>query len=481
MSRIMKIKERYRTLSIAAKAGIWFVICSVIQKSFSLITTPVFTRLLTKEEFGIYSVYLSWLQVFTIVCTFRLDFGVFNKGMTKYHNNKEDYTSSMQGITTLLTIIAFLIYLLFQKQINQITELSTVITLFLFLEMLFTPALNFWMIRQRYDFQYRGVVFVTVVMSAANFLTGLAAVVCLKDKGFARILSCVIVQACFGLIFYLVNLSKSKKIWKWEYIKFAIIFNLPLIPHYFSSYILDQSDRIMIQKMCGLESAALYSVAYNAGLITKIIVNSINNALIPWQYRKLEKGQYKGVARQMQSASIMMAFAFLIFIAFGPELIKVMASEKYYDAVYVIPPVAASMFFVFLYSVFCNIEFFYDANKAAMIISTIGAAVNILLNYYCIPRFGYAAAGYTTLFCYLLFAGMHYVYVNKVVKANIGSSLFSTSDLLPVSLIFLILASVISVFYGNWIIRYLFIWGLIVTGVIKRNYLINILKDIRDK
>lgn len=481
MSRIIKIKEKYSTLSIAAKAGIWFVICSVIQKSFSLITTPVFTRLLTKEQFGIYSVYLSWLQVFTIVCTFRLDFGVFNKGMTKYHDNKEEYTSSMQGITTLLTITAFLAYLLFRKQINQLTELSTTITLFLFLELLFTPALNFWMIRQRYDFHYRGVVFVTAAMSAANFLIGLAAVICMEDKGIARILSCVIVQACFGMIFYLLNLSKSKKIWKWEYIKFAIIFNIPLIPHYFLSYILDQSDRIMIQKMCGLESAALYSVAYNAGLVTKIIVNSINNALIPWQYRKLEKGQYKAVAGQMKSAGIMMAFAFLVFIALGPELIRLMASEKYYDAVKVIPPVAASMFFVFLYSVFCNIEFFYDANKAAMIISTIGAAANIILNYYCIPRFGYSAAGYTTLFCYLLFAGMHYVYVNKVVKANTGSPLFSTSDLLAVSFAFLMFASVISVFYGNWIIRYLLILGLVLTVVIKRKYLINIIKDIRDK
>ena len=237
----------------------------------------------------------------------------------------------------------------------------------------------------------------------------------------------------------------------------------------------------MIQKMCGLESAALYSVAYNAGLVTKIIVNSINNALIPWQYRKLEKGQYKAVAGQMKSAGIMMAFAFLVFIALGPELIRLMASEKYYDAVKVIPPVAASMFFVFLYSVFCNIEFFYDANKAAMIISTIGAAANIILNYYCIPRFGYSAAGYTTLFCYLLFAGMHYVYVNKVVKANTGSPLFSTSDLLAVSFAFLMFASVISVFYGNWIIRYLLILGLVLTVVIKRKYLINIIKDIRDK
>ena len=34
-----------------------------------LITTPVFTRLLTKDEFGYYSNYVSWLNIFQVIAT----------------------------------------------------------------------------------------------------------------------------------------------------------------------------------------------------------------------------------------------------------------------------------------------------------------------------------------------------------------------------------------------------------------------------
>lgn len=48
----------------------------------------------------------------------------------------------------------------------------------------------------------------------------------------------------------------------------------------------------------------------------------------------------------------------LLFSACAPEIIKILADSKYYEAVYVIPPVAISMFFTFAYTSFANIEFF---------------------------------------------------------------------------------------------------------------------------
>lgn len=64
MRHINKILKKYNSIPIAAKATIWFMICSVVQKCISLITTPVFTRLMTTEQYGQFSVYNSWLQIF---------------------------------------------------------------------------------------------------------------------------------------------------------------------------------------------------------------------------------------------------------------------------------------------------------------------------------------------------------------------------------------------------------------------------------
>ncbi len=45
--------NRYRAIPIAAKASIWFIVCSVLQKCISMITLPIFTRLMSTEQYGL--------------------------------------------------------------------------------------------------------------------------------------------------------------------------------------------------------------------------------------------------------------------------------------------------------------------------------------------------------------------------------------------------------------------------------------------
>ncbi len=46
----MNITSKYRSLSVQAKAALWFTICSFLQKGISFITVPIFTRLMSTEE-----------------------------------------------------------------------------------------------------------------------------------------------------------------------------------------------------------------------------------------------------------------------------------------------------------------------------------------------------------------------------------------------------------------------------------------------
>ena len=176
MNIVKGLLKKYNTLPIAAKATIWFVFCSTLQKCISLITTPVFTRIMNTEQYGQFSVYNSWLQIFTIITTLRLNYAVFNKGMSKYKDDRDGYTSTMQSLTFIITGIVFLIYLLFHNQINAITELPTFVMVALFLELFVTPAIDFWTIRKRYEYIYKPVVMRTLIMAVLNASIGIVAV-----------------------------------------------------------------------------------------------------------------------------------------------------------------------------------------------------------------------------------------------------------------------------------------------------------------
>lgn len=479
---IKQILKKYNTIPIAAKATLWFVFCNVLQKCISLVTTPIFTRLMTTTQYGQFSIYNSWLQTFTILTTLRLNYAVFNKGMDKYKEDRDSYTSTMQTLTFGITVAVFCIYLIFHNAINQLTELPTFIMVAMFAELLVVPAIDFWTIRKRYEYIYKPVVYRTLLMAFLNAFIGVIAVLISEEKGYARILTCVLVNCCFGIIFFVYNLRKAKKIFVWKYAKFALLFNLPLLLHYLSQYILDQFDRIMVQKMVGVAAAGLYGVAYNAGMIMKIITTSVNNAMVPWQYGKLGKKKLKEFDDVMFLIFSFVGVCVVMFSAVAPEIMRILADEKYYEAIYVIPPVALGLFFSFLYISFANVEFFYDQNKFTMFISMIGAALNMILNYVGIKLFGYVAAAYTTLICYALFALGHYLYMTASVRKALNvKRVFRGGRILLLSVSVLVLGNVIVFLYDKFLIRYILIFAAGIAAFCKREKFLAAVKNIREK
>ena len=477
---IKKILKKYNDIPVAAKATLWFMVCTIIQKSIALITTPIFTRLMSPAQYGQFSVYNSWLQIFTIIATLRLNYAVFNKGMSKYKEDRDGYTSTMQSITFMIAGGMLVIYLIFHKQINALTELPTFIMVALFVELLVTPAIDFWTIRKRYEYLYKPVVFRTIIMAVLNSGIGVIAVLLSEEKGYARIITCILVNFCFGICLFVYNRKKGKVWFKKEYAIFALKFNLPLLLHYISQYIMDQFDRIMIQKMVSVAAAGVYSVAYNAGLLMKIVTQSIINAIVPWQYDKLEKKKFKELDDVLFLIYILVAGVALLFSAFAPEIMRILADEKYYEAVYVIPPVAIGLVFVFMYTAFANVEFYYDQNKFTMYISMIGALLNVGLNYVGIKLYGYMAAAYTTLFCYVIFALGHYIYMTISVKKLLKiERVFETKRLVILSFAILVLGITVMLFYNNMIIRYVMILLILMVAYMKRNVITNTLGDIK--
>lgn len=99
-------------------------------------------------------------------------------------------------------------------------------------------------------------------------------------------------------------------------------------------------------------------------------------------------------------------------------MIKIFAPPDYYEAKYVVPPITTSVFFIFAYNIFSCVEFYYGKTKHIMLISCVGALVNIGLNMLLIPVYGYYLAGYTTLFSYVIFAFGHLGISWKLAKAN---------------------------------------------------------------
>ncbi len=477
-----KLIQKYKLMPVAAKCSLWFAFSGFFQKGISLITTPLFTRILTTEQYGQFSVFQSWYQIISIFATLNLAYGVFNNGMTKYPDDRDKYVSSMQGLSSVVTLLLLGIYLPFREQINELTGLSTLLMLTLFAECLAAPALAFWSARQRYEFKYIALVSVTIGITVISPVIGLLSVSLAEEKGVARILSAAVVNVCVGLFFYILNVSKGKKLFSKDYWAFALKFNIPLIPHYLSTIALAQSDRVMIERFVGESAVAIYSVAYTFSLVMNIVLSSINSSYVPWTYQKLKQADVESINKTTSFLILGFAGFSILPVLIAPEFMMIIAPPEYSEGVWVIPPVSASVFFMFLYHMFANIEFYFEKNKLIMIASVVTAITNIVLNALFIPVFGYIAAAYTTLVCYILFAFAHFILMRKVSKTYLDvKSVYNDKLIFVIAIVYLGCIALAMSLYKLVIIRYLILLVVFAIFVIKRERVINILKKIKSK
>ena len=94
-----KLLSKYKSLPVQVRASPWFFVCSFLQKGISVITTPIFTRLLSTAEYGQYNVFNSWYGIISIFVALRLSMGVYAQGLVKFEEERNRFSSSLQGLT----------------------------------------------------------------------------------------------------------------------------------------------------------------------------------------------------------------------------------------------------------------------------------------------------------------------------------------------------------------------------------------------
>jgi O-antigen/teichoic acid export membrane protein len=137
-------------------------------------------------------------------------------------------------------------------------------------------------------------------------------------------------------------------------------------------------------------------------------------------------------------------------------------------------------FLLYLYTLFGNIEFYFEKTKFIMAASMIAAVSNVALNFLFIPLCGYIAAGYTTLACYILFAGMHYVFMRQVCKEHLdGAKIYDMRFIIGISIGLLLASGVFMAFYRMPVIRYVLAAAIAGCCLLKRRYILSMFTGLK--
>lgn len=480
MNIIGKLKG-YRNLPAPVKASLWYTVSNVMQKGMALLATPIFTRLMTKDQYGEYAIFMSWYNILAIATTLNLHQGSYDKGLLLYEKQERGFTSSMLGLCAVLCTGFLLVYLLFQDVWTQVLELSPVMMGAMFLLLYTAPASDFWAARERFNYRYKKYVAITLATTVLSMALGVVGVLSTDYKAEARVYTDVAAKSLFAIILFILLIGQGKCVYKKEYWKYGILFNIPLIPHYLSTFVLNQADRIMIGNMVGNDAAAVYSVAYTISTVMLLVTSAVNNSLVPYVYKAINGGTPEKVRSSTRLLFVLAAALSVLTMCFAPEIIYLFAGEAYQEAIWVIPPIAASVYFIFCYSMFSTIEYYYQKTSMIALASCGCAVANIVLNYVFIQLFGYYAAGYTTLVCYMLLTLMHFIFYRKTLREKLPA--FKTLHDMPmvllcgVAVLAIMLAMVLT--YRIFWVRYGLLLAICLVLLWKRKAVLGLMKHLQ--
>jgi len=479
--RVFFNTDKIKSLSVQAKAAIWFTICSFLQKGISFIVVPIFTRIMSTEQYGIYTVYVSWYQILNIISSLYLFNGVFDNALSKFDKDRDRVTSAFLGLTILITVSEAAIAFVFREGLSALTGLNFDFLALMFIDAFLTPALAYWTARQRFEYQYK---FLVAVTMAKSIISPILAIWLVNQSGglaWGRAVAVVISDAVFCGTLLIIQCIKGKRLYSKKYWGYALKLGIPMIPHYLSGMILAQGDRIVIDKYLGKSDVAVYGLASSIGMLVQIFVAAVNSAITPWMYDRMKKGTPEEMKPTMSFLMLFIALAATGLMLLCPEVTMIFGSTKYAESVNAIPPIAASVFFIFLYGILSFPQFYFERTAFLSVASFVAAGVNIILNIIFVPRFGYAAAAYTTLVCYILYSVGHWALSRKILKDHNMPEYVDNKVMLLISVFIVAMSIGMTFLIGCRLLRFCLIALIIAFLFFNRRSIMNIVKSVKAK
>jgi len=196
---------------------------------------------------------------------------------------------------------------------------------------------------------------------------------------------------------------------KWRLIKNNLSISLPTIPHYYSGYLLNSSDKLVLEFLkVGTDSIGKYNVAYIFGNYFNNIGNASGLAIGPLLnecYKKDDDRTARNLIFLQQVVFFAMSFTVSIWLK---ELFQIFIRNAALNTMYYLGVIIVMSYNYRPMYFGANAKLLYEEKTAVLWrVSFIAGVINVGLNLLLIPFFGFEAAAYTTFaaLAYMGYAG----------------------------------------------------------------------------
>jgi O-antigen/teichoic acid export membrane protein len=197
----------------------------------------------------------------------------------------------------------------------------------------------------------------------------------------------------------------------WNALRRMASYGLPLTLSQGAGWALRRIDRFQIQAVYGAAAVGSYAVPYLVAQYSiTLFTATLRTATLPLTAERWERHGQRPALRMVAAITRMYLLATIPMVAgllalARPALELAGGSGHARDAG-IIPWVAAGVFFLGLHQCFANAMLLAERTGAVMASVVAAALVNVVLNWWLLPRSGYPVAAVTTFVSYALLASL---------------------------------------------------------------------------
>ena len=403
----------------------------LLARASGFILLPIYLRLMTQGEYGLYGYLLSIIGVFSLV----LNFGLYIAQSRLYHDCDSDQRK------TLISTINILLFILF--------TLTIAITYFTRIDY----ALMSFLFKNPFDFgSYRGTLFLAAVVTVYSFmlnnflliserirLTQLynisrlvlvnAVVLYLLwprngDSVMIRLKYSYIIESLVVLSIGSVYFSNFVVRFSKTYALAALKLGLPVMFSAFIGLFINFADRFFIEKWGTFSDLGVYNLALTVSSILTTVFSSLQNVWLPlFLKEKMLDTNYRRTKKlAFQITAIFIILSFVLFLVLKMALIFRVVDAHYSKALVVLPILSATQIVVALTGITSNYLVYFNMTYVVAIVGTGLGVLSVGMNLLLVPYFGMYGAASAALITNIFYLLIYYGIVHAKIKSTLRSS-----------------------------------------------------------
>ncbi len=394
----------------------------------------ILARLMSLEDFGLLSFGVSLAGLLSVIAEFGFSL-MAQRDIPQDRFSFSDYVINtlIQKVGfSILSLIGGLVYLLLLYSGNNLTigiifVVNAIITSNTTYFFAIFRAKNMFKIESWLALFYTASLIILVII---YYLFKLDVLFIAYGLLLVRFLQLIVLTSIYGSKFkFKIQINK-------EIQRYLFINSFSFGAHYIIGIFYLLIDTQLIAYYVGNEALALYSAFFKIILLLLIFTDLFNNVFLPYLAKLFPKDLFKFKMEALLINKAIASIGILLFVfinLFSNDIVTLLYSEKYSASISLTIPLSFVLLFRVFSVVYAVLLTISNHQNIRVLIVFVTLVVNLILNFFIIPEFGYVGASYVSMFTHFVLFTLYFVFTIKyfnTILVDLRLILFAVSSIL---------------------------------------------------